>query len=105
MRNTRFEPKPGQIRVWWGKIPHQAPGIVVHWGEECAKADAALCMGALTSRTHHPGFTGPGEWAPGLIEELERRGYDPATIEFTVQKKKPPTAKDLLDALAPEEPQ
>lgn len=76
--------KPGELKAQWGKLKYDRPDLCYVWGEGVPKCDASLLDYALTGKRHHPM---DDSWSPGLIEELEKRGYDITTLKFSIQKK------------------
>jgi hypothetical protein len=80
--------KPGELKVQWGKLPNEfCPDLTFSWGKGCHKADVNLLYYHLTGKRFWPGSY---EHDPGLVEELEKRGYDITTLKFTIQKKEKP---------------
>jgi hypothetical protein len=63
-------PNSGQIKASFGKLADAGEDLIVANGPDTARADRALVMHTL---------------AP-LWEELTRRGYDPKSIRFSVNK-------------------
>lgn len=87
MKRKRFrtpKPKPGELRLLWGKLPHDNPDILYLWGEGTHKADSRLLHYMFSSKRYAPGGMTP---EPSFIEELESRGYDITTIKFSISKK------------------
>lgn len=81
--------KDGELRVYWGKLPHDSPDIVYEWkGDSSMRRDSRLLHYHLGSQQPDP-FTQPifSKMNPSLIEELEARGYDITTLRFSIQKK------------------
>ena len=77
--------RSGQIKCQWGKLADADPDLVLCWGDGTAKADANLLHHALSSKDYSPMDK---TWHPSLLEELEARGYDLATLKISVEKKK-----------------
>lgn len=82
--------KPGEVRIAYGKADrHSEPDICAAWGGQGAdKSDARMVMHAMTEK--RMGYTFPTmetEQRPSLIEELEARGYDIATLRFSIMRK------------------
>ncbi len=67
--------KAGTIQVRWAATRDNAPDWFVSWGAPSDSPTARLCCSAIAD----------------LGNELQRRGYDPRTLRFTVSK---PTGKD-----------
>lgn len=85
----------GELRVYWGKLPHDNPDVIYAWqGDSSMKRDSAmLCyfMGSQHPDPHvKPIFS---KMKPSLIEELEARGYDITTLKFSIMKKPLPDTK------------
>lgn len=97
-RYRRKDAKPGQLLVYYGKLPHENPDIIFAWGGGgAAKCDANLLTyvfsGKRQRHIHDPeelkkngGY--PIAFDPSLLEELETRGYDLTTLKFSIEKKK-----------------
>ena len=86
--------KDGELRIYYGKLPHENPDVVYAWqGERSMKRDSGLLCCAIGMR--YPKITYGkadfGNMQPSLIEELEARGYDITTIKFSIMKKANPT--------------
>lgn len=92
-RYRQIKAKRGELKMQFGKVPHEAPDMCTAWGEECSRRDASLLF-------HHFGSDRPptlfdkGVWQPSLLKELEKRGYDLKTLKFSIQKIKSPEIKD-----------
>ena len=73
-------PKPGQIKVAWGRARDCDPQLVAAWAAG-GGATAGYIMTSLTEK-----------YAPksgrSLVDELEARGYDITTLKFSIEKKK-----------------
>lgn len=74
--------KAGQIKAGWMKSANDNGWC---WGDGTSKADANLVGQIL--------FLNEQDWynngfCSTLIEELEKRGYDPKTLKFSIEKKK-----------------
>ena len=84
--------KNGELRVYWGKLPHDSPDVIYSWqGDRSMKRDTALLCHHFGSKTPDP-FEKPifSKMNPSLIEELEARGYDITTLRFSIMKKAAP---------------
>ena len=82
--------KPGEIKIVYGKADrYSAPDLCVAWGSGTdMKCTGRLIMNALTEKTLHAKFPGPGhEYRPSLVDELEARGFDITTLRLTIQRK------------------
>lgn len=89
--------KPGELLVYYGKLPHSDPDICYAWGGGGAsKQDGNFlsyvlgsprCKPAVSEvevrRAGRRGFV----FEPSVLEELEARGYDLTTLRFSIQKK------------------
>jgi hypothetical protein len=73
--------KPGELRAKWGRPSPGDPASVCYvWGGSGAeKPDARILSNALEDA---PVFSGRS-----LAQELEARGYDLSTLQFSVKKK------------------
>ena len=78
--------KEGEIKLQWGKLPHDNPDIIISWGDGC-KTDSRFVMNTFCSKTPDP-HTQPifSKMRPSFVEELEARGYDITTIKFSISK-------------------
>lgn len=80
--------KDGELRVYWGRVPHEEPDIVLSWqGDRTMKRDTNLLHYAFCSKHPDP-FARPifSKMDPSLIDELKARGYDITTLKFSIQK-------------------
>jgi hypothetical protein len=77
--------KPGELKVQWGKLPHDNPDICYSWGDGCSRTDGHLLHNALTSRRYYAHDLAHPE--PSLLDELKERGYDITTLKFYIRKK------------------
>ena len=85
MRATRKRAAPGQLRMFYGRLPNDSAGDVIYaWGDGCSKRDGALLNWILGNK-RAPSVPG-GEWEPSLLDELKARGYDLTTLEFSIRK-------------------
>lgn len=81
--------KDGELRVYWGKVPHENPDVVFAWqGDRMMKRDTNLLCSVFCSKQPDP-FVQPifSRMMPSLIEELTARGYDLTTLRFSISKK------------------
>lgn len=92
--------KSGELRVYWGKEPHDNPDVILAWqGDGSMRADTRLLHNYLCSQHPDP-FAKPlfSKMKPSLLQELEARGYDITTLRFSIMKKQPlpapPTPQD-----------
>ena len=81
--------KDGELRIYWGKLPHDSPDVVFSWqGDRSMKRDTALLCYHFSKRepdtSAMPIFS---KMNLSLLEELEARGYDITTLRFSIMKK------------------
>lgn len=89
--------KPGQLLLYYGKLPGDSPDIVGAWGGEGASSrDSKLLMNAFCSKRLSLAFSDedrkksgnlPYFWDKNLIDELTDRGYDISTLKFSIELK------------------
>ena len=84
-RYRNIKAKPGQLKVQYGKLPYDEPDLIFAWGDGTNKADSHLLMNALHEERYHPFDK---SWSPGVVDELEKRGYDITTLKISIEKKK-----------------
>jgi len=75
--------------MYWGKLPGDAPDIVIEWkGEAFMKRDSNYLFCALANDKPDV-FAQPlfSKMQPSFIKELELRGYDVTTLKFSIMKK------------------
>lgn len=85
-RATRKKAKPGQLRMFYGRLPNDsAPDVCYAWGDGCSKRDGALLTWVISSK--RPGLLPNDPYHPSLLEELASRGYDLSTLEFSIKKR------------------
>lgn len=97
MLKRRPRIKPGQLRLWYGKLDGEAPDVCGGWGGAGAnKCDGNLMMGHFTAKRltlvygeEAQRLGSNHKWARSFIEELDARGYDISTIQFSIERKKP----------------
>lgn len=69
----------GDLVAWW-----QDNDLQYAWSDKCARYDGRLLHRMFsTERYTLDGFK------PSYIEELEKRGLDPKTLRFSIDKKAP----------------
>lgn len=81
--------KDGELRVYWGKLPHDSPDLIFAWqGDYTMRADSKLLHIAFCCNNPDP-FITPlfSKMLPSLVQELEARGYDIETLRFSIMKK------------------
>ena len=90
MRAKRFSSaKAGEIKLGYGKLPHDNPDICFAWGEGCSKSDGNFLHYVMCSPRLALDFSGSGKpykFEKSFTEELASRGYDLTTIKFSIQK-------------------
>ena len=76
--------KPGQLRAGWARPdPGEPADLCYAWGGEgAAKSDGRYRSDAFENMRNAEGRT--------LREELEHRGYDIATLKFSIEQKSNP---------------
>lgn len=85
-RATRKKAKPGQLRMFYGRLPNDsAADVCTAWGDGCSSRDAKLLNWIMCSE-RPPSMSGE-LWNRSLIEELKDRGYDLDTLEFSIKKR------------------
>lgn len=89
-RFRRPKLKDGELRIYWGKLPHENPDVVLAWqGDRNMKRDTNLLHYVMCSKRPkiHLGAVDWSAMEPSLIEELEARGYDITTLQFSIRKR------------------
>lgn len=83
--------KDGELRIQWGKLPHESPDIVYSYqGDRSMKRDTAFLCYVLGSKRPDAFKDHPyAHMLPSVWEELEARGYDITTLRFSIMKKQP----------------
>jgi hypothetical protein len=88
MRVSRKRAKPGELRMFHGRLPGEQVGdLSFLWGDGVCRGDAALLQWVISSTRRS---LATGDPLPSLLDELERRGYDLTTIEFRIRKRPEP---------------
>lgn len=88
-RFRRPKLKDGELRVYWGKLPHDSPDVIYEWkGDSSMRRDSSLLHYHFGSRRPDP-HVQPifSKMMPSLIEEFQARGYDITTLKFSIRKK------------------
>lgn len=102
-RYRRKHAKPGQLLIYYGKLPHDDPDVVYAWGGAGAnKYDANYLAFVLGSKRQRMVYgeervkngNNPLTFDPSVLEELEARGYDITTIKFSIMKKEVANGSD-----------
>jgi hypothetical protein len=74
----------GQIKMQRGRVDGDDPDMCIFYGDDTPRCDRALVMNTLCFNTYD---TGTRESKPSLIDELEARGYDLDTLQFSIKRK------------------
>lgn len=89
-RFRRPKLKDGELRMYWGKLPHDSPNVVLAWqGDSSMKRDTNLLHYVMCSQKPKVNVN-TVDWSqmqPSLIEELKARGYDITTLQFSIRKR------------------
>ena len=95
-RYRRPTVKEGELHIYWGREDrHSSLDVIYHNGPGTSWGDSRLLHNALGCETQHLNLDAPLgsqrlDWvtyAPSLLDELEKRGYDLTTLRFYVRKK------------------
>ena len=82
--------KDGELRVYWGRMPHDTPDVIFSWkGDSSMKRDSALLFYHFGSK--HPDLSAKplfSKMNPSLLENLVSHGYDITTLRFSIMKKR-----------------
>lgn len=89
--------KPGELIMYYGKLPGDNPDVCYGWGGDGAsKRDGALLHYMFAGKRQRQAISDEDKKASGgypivfdksFLEELEVRGYDMTTLKFSIQKK------------------
>lgn len=85
-RRSWPRPRAGELKVQWGYSADDGHDLFFCGGDGVPRADRALMHQALAAERWTGPFEGM-EFEPSLIEQLVRRGYDPVTLRFSIQKR------------------
>jgi hypothetical protein len=87
-RLSQVRAKPNQIRLKFGLCEGERDFVAAH-GDGTARGDSYLLFDVLTVMRKERPCAIPGAFPdqPSILDELEARGYDPKTLEITIQKK------------------
>lgn len=78
----------GQIKMQRGRIDGDDPDMCIFYGDDVPRCDRALVMNALCSERQRTDLsTMKPKFDPSLIDELEKRGYDLDTLQFSIKRK------------------
>jgi hypothetical protein len=85
MRASRKKAAPGQLRMFYGRLPGESmPDVCTAWGEGCSKRDGHLLYWILCC--DRPPAVPGRPFDQSLLKELQARGYDLSTLEFSIRK-------------------
>jgi hypothetical protein len=76
--------KDGELKMQYGKLPHDSPDLCYVRGDGIPKCDGRLLHYMLSGKRYSPVDKA---WDASFLEELEKRGYDLTTLKFSIQKK------------------
>lgn len=77
----------GQIKVQKGKVDGDVD-ICIFYGDNVPRCDRALVINAFCSKRQYTDLkTLQPRFDPSLIDELESRGYDLDTLQFSIKRK------------------
>lgn len=77
--------RPGELIMYWGKIPHHDEGVCYAWGEGVPKCDMFLLHNAFYEE--RPNWSNPPKACASVLQELGARGFDLTTLQFSVRKR------------------
>jgi len=79
--------RPGQLRIFYGKLPRERPDICVAWGENTDKSDGRFLLGTFTNRRYRYDFGAHKiVWDHSTLDELTERGYDIKTLKVSIER-------------------
>lgn len=81
------EPDRGELVMAWGYADGEGPDICYYAGDGVHRTDQRLLHHYLCSERPHPRLDGTLSWDKSLLNELVARGYDLATLKFSIRKK------------------
>lgn len=82
--------KPGRLALYYAKLPNDGPDVVMHNEVPARRADAHYLHYVMNC----PRFDHKGQPEPSVVEELQKRGYDITTINFSIDMKASADAGD-----------
>lgn len=86
-RYRRPKVDTGEIKFRRGSLDGEVD-MLIYFGDDIPRCDRALVMNVLCSERQHTDLsTMRPKFEPSLIDELEARGYDPDTLQFSIRKK------------------
>ena len=75
--------KPGEIKIQYGRVRGEYyPDLCFVWGSGTSRSDARLLHNVIASERYR--FF---DVSNSLLDELEKRGYDLTTLNFSIFKK------------------
>jgi hypothetical protein len=74
--------KPGVLAGYYAKLKYDDPDVVIHNESPAGRADAHY----LHSMLNTPTYNYKGEEQLSIMEELQKRGYDITTLNFSIRK-------------------
>lgn len=84
-RATRRKAKPGELCMFYGRLPGYAPDVIYAWGDGTSRRDSHLLNCVIGSE--RPGLFPNDPFEKSLLDELTDRGYDITTLKFSIMKK------------------
>jgi len=81
--------KSGTLAVYFAKLPHDAPDVVIHNEAPARRADAHYMHSIFNAER----YDYKGDPQPSVVDELKSRGYDITTLSFEVHMIAPPEDK------------
>ena len=81
--------KPGELKIRWGRAERgDTPDVCYVWGAGVSRSDSHLLHTTFGSqRMRHDFPSMKVVYDPSFLDELEARGYDLTTLQFSIQKK------------------
>lgn len=74
--------KPGVLAAYYAKLRYDDPDVVIHNEAPAGRADAHYLHSILNTSTYNY----KGEEQLSIMEELQVRGYDITTLNFSIRK-------------------
>ena len=78
---SRYTPKKPKLVAQYGTLDGETD-IIISWGPGVSKCDAHLLYNVISSERKRY----DGQYDKSLVDELKARGYDIATLRFSVTK-------------------
>ena len=97
-RPNILKAKPGELRARWARPDeHNRPDVTYAWGQGVNHCDGSLLATVLGTPRARLNLEAPlgsprylwTAYDDSLLKELEKRGYDLTTIQFSIMKKEP----------------